>query len=215
LEELLRILLGIARTACADFLYRYLHTVQAHGSPGVHQRARGRRSAQPARGPDRYIAMRRTPRHLARRRRRNAPGREGQRKDMAGLCRRGKRKGALWHWQFPKERCGDSAELPGLFQRRIASFLMQKIPPATARTDYDVSTPITRSRDMSNHVYKSLELTGSSPIGIEDAVQTAIAKAHETVRNIQWFTVTETRGHVVDGKIAHWQVTVKIGFTLE
>lgn len=68
---------------------------------------------------------------------------------------------------------------------------------------------------MSNHVYKSLELTGSSPTSIEDAVQTAVAKAHETVRNIQWFTVTETRGHVVDGKVAHWQVTVKIGFTLE
>ena len=68
---------------------------------------------------------------------------------------------------------------------------------------------------MSNHVYKTLELTGSSPTGIEDAVKSAIAKAHETVRNIQWFNVTETRGHVVDGKVAHWQVTVKIGFTLE
>lgn len=68
---------------------------------------------------------------------------------------------------------------------------------------------------MSNHVYKSLELTGSSPTSIEDAVQSAIAKAHETVRNIQWFTVTETRGHVVEGKVAHWQVSLKIGFTLE
>ena len=68
---------------------------------------------------------------------------------------------------------------------------------------------------MSNHVYKTLELTGSSPKSIEDAVQTAIAKAHETVRNIQWFQVTETRGHVVDGKVAHWQVGLKVGFTLE
>ena len=68
---------------------------------------------------------------------------------------------------------------------------------------------------MSNHVYKMLELTGSSSQGIEEAIQNAVAKAHETVRNIQWFTVTETRGHVVDGKVAHWQVTVKIGFTLE
>jgi flavin-binding protein dodecin len=68
---------------------------------------------------------------------------------------------------------------------------------------------------MSQHVYKMLELTGSSPSGIEDAVQTAIAKAHETVRHIQWFQVTDTRGHVVDGKIAHWQVTVKLGFTLD
>lgn len=68
---------------------------------------------------------------------------------------------------------------------------------------------------MSNHVYKQLELTGSSTTSIEDAVSTAIAKAHETVRNIQWFKVTETRGHVVDGKVAHWQVSLKIGFTLE
>jgi flavin-binding protein dodecin len=68
---------------------------------------------------------------------------------------------------------------------------------------------------MSNHVYKLLELTGSSTVGIEDAVQTAIAKAHETVRNIHWFEVTETRGHVADGKVAHWQVSLKIGFTLE
>lgn len=68
---------------------------------------------------------------------------------------------------------------------------------------------------MSDHVYKMLELTGSSPSGIEDAVQNAIAKAHETVRNIQWFSVTETRGHVLDGKVAHWQVTIKLGFTLE
>ena len=68
---------------------------------------------------------------------------------------------------------------------------------------------------MSNHVYKLLELTGSSTAGIEDAVQTAIAKANETVCNIYWFQVTETRGHVADGKVAHWQVSLKVGFTLE
>jgi flavin-binding protein dodecin len=68
---------------------------------------------------------------------------------------------------------------------------------------------------MSNHVYKMLELTGSSPISIEEAVQSAVTKANETVRNIQWFSVTETRGHVIEGKIAHWQVTIKLGFTLE
>ena len=68
---------------------------------------------------------------------------------------------------------------------------------------------------MGDHVYKLLELTGSSSAGIEDAVQKAIAKAHETVRNIHWFEVTETRGHVTDGKVAHWQVSLKVGFTLE
>ena len=68
---------------------------------------------------------------------------------------------------------------------------------------------------MSDHVYKLLELAGSSSTSIEDAVQNAIAKAHQSVRNIHWFTVTETRGHVADGKVAHWQVTLKVGFTLE
>lgn len=68
---------------------------------------------------------------------------------------------------------------------------------------------------MSHHVYKILELTGSSPSGIEDAVNTAIAKASETVRNLHWFEVVETRGHIEGGKVAHWQVTVKVGFTLE
>jgi dodecin len=68
---------------------------------------------------------------------------------------------------------------------------------------------------MSQHVYKSLEITGSSPTGIEDAVNTAIAKANESVRNMQWFEVVGTRGHIQNGKVAHWQVTVKIGFTLE
>ena len=68
---------------------------------------------------------------------------------------------------------------------------------------------------MSDHVYKILELTGSSPVSIEDAVQKAIAKAHETIRNIHWFVITETRGHVADGVVGHWQVTLKVGFTLE
>ncbi len=68
---------------------------------------------------------------------------------------------------------------------------------------------------MSDHVYKLLELTGSSPAGIEAAVENAIAKASQTVRNMHWFEVVETRGHVADGKVAHWQVTIKVGFTLE
>lgn len=68
---------------------------------------------------------------------------------------------------------------------------------------------------MSNHVYKSIELTGSSTTSIEDAVSTAIARASDTVRNISWFEVIETRGHVSDGKVAYWQVTVKVGFTLD
>jgi len=68
---------------------------------------------------------------------------------------------------------------------------------------------------MTEHVYKLLELTGSSTKSSDDAVANAIAKASKTMRNMQWFQVTETRGHIDGGKIAHWQVTVKIGFTLE
>jgi flavin-binding protein dodecin len=66
-----------------------------------------------------------------------------------------------------------------------------------------------------DHVYKTIELVGSSTRGMEDAVQKAIAKAAETVRNIRWFEVLDTRGHVEQGRVAHWQVTVKLGFTLE
>jgi flavin-binding protein dodecin len=68
---------------------------------------------------------------------------------------------------------------------------------------------------MSEHVYKLLELTGSSTLSIEDACQNAVVKASESIRNIRWLQVTETRGHVENGKIAHWQVTIKVGFTLE
>jgi len=68
---------------------------------------------------------------------------------------------------------------------------------------------------MSEHVYKCIELTGSSKKGVEDAIQVAVKKASETVRNLRWFQVTDTRGYLEKGKVAYWQVTVKIGFTLE
>ena len=68
---------------------------------------------------------------------------------------------------------------------------------------------------MSNHVYKTTELVGSSTSGIEDAIQTAITKASATLRNLRWLEVLETRGHIEDGRVAHWQVTIKVGFTLE
>ena len=68
---------------------------------------------------------------------------------------------------------------------------------------------------MPEHVYKLVELVGSSTTGSDAAIQIAIATAAKTLRSIDWFQVTETRGHIVDGKVAHWQVTLKIGFTLE
>ncbi len=68
---------------------------------------------------------------------------------------------------------------------------------------------------MPNHVYKHIELTGTSSTSIEDAVENAIARASKTVRSIRWMEITETRGHVDGGKIVQWQVTIKAGFTLE
>jgi len=68
---------------------------------------------------------------------------------------------------------------------------------------------------MSEHTYKLIELVGSSPKGIEAAVENAIHRAGKSLRNLRWFEVVETRGHIEDGAVAHWQVTIKAGFTLE
>jgi hypothetical protein len=68
---------------------------------------------------------------------------------------------------------------------------------------------------MSNHVYKMVELTGSSTVGSDDAIRSAVATAAKTLRKLDWFEVVENRGHIVDGKIAHWQVTLKVAFRLE
>ena len=68
---------------------------------------------------------------------------------------------------------------------------------------------------MAEHVYKKIEIVGSSPNGMEEAVRNALSRASKTIRNMRWFEVTETRGYIDEGKIEHWQVTLKIGFTLE
>lgn len=68
---------------------------------------------------------------------------------------------------------------------------------------------------MTDHVYKHLELTGSSSKSIDDAIRNAVSRAAKTMHNLQWFEVLETRGHIAEGKVGHWQVTVKIGFTLD
>ncbi len=68
---------------------------------------------------------------------------------------------------------------------------------------------------MSDHVYKITELAGSSPNSIDEAVRNAIARASKTLRNMRWMEVTEIRGHLENEQIAHWQVKVKVGFTLE
>lgn len=68
---------------------------------------------------------------------------------------------------------------------------------------------------MSNHVYKTVELTGSSTESSDEAIRNAIAKAAKTLHKLRWFQVTDTRGHIDDGKIAHWQVSLKVGFSLD
>jgi flavin-binding protein dodecin len=68
---------------------------------------------------------------------------------------------------------------------------------------------------MSEHVYKHIELTGSSTKSSDDAVRTAIEKASKTLRNLHWFEVIETRGHIDDDKVSHWQVTLKVGLRIE
>jgi dodecin len=68
---------------------------------------------------------------------------------------------------------------------------------------------------MSDHVYKKIELVGSSPDSVEKAVKNALARANKTIRNMRWFEVKETRGYIEDGKINHWQVTLDVGFTLD
>lgn len=68
---------------------------------------------------------------------------------------------------------------------------------------------------MTDHVYKITELYGSSPKGVQPALENAVAQAAKSVRNMRWLQVTEIRGHLEKGKIDHWQVGVKIGFTIE
>jgi hypothetical protein len=72
-----------------------------------------------------------------------------------------------------------------------------------------------RRKFMSEHVYKQIELTGSSTVSSDDAVKTAIAKASKTLRNLHWFEVTETRGQIEDDKVTYWQVTIKVGLRIE
>lgn len=68
---------------------------------------------------------------------------------------------------------------------------------------------------MGDHVYKTIELTGSSEKSVEEAIQNAVARSAKTMRNLRWFEVIDVRGHIENGEVAHWQVTIKLGFTLE
>jgi flavin-binding protein dodecin len=68
---------------------------------------------------------------------------------------------------------------------------------------------------MSNHIYKNIELTGTSPVSLDQAIKNAVERAAKTVHNMRWFEVIDTRGHIEEGKVSHWQVSIKVGFTLD
>lgn len=68
---------------------------------------------------------------------------------------------------------------------------------------------------MADHIYKTVELTGTSSVGSDDAIKNALSRASKTTRNLRWFQVMEVRGHIENGEVAHWQVTLKVSFTLE
>ena len=90
---------------------------------------------------------------------------------------------------------------------------MVAVVGATEETGSDQS--LTKEVTVSNHVYKVAEVVGTSPDGIQDAITNAISTTAKTVRHLDWFEVTEVRGHLVDGAVADWQVGVKIGFRIE
>jgi flavin-binding protein dodecin len=73
---------------------------------------------------------------------------------------------------------------------------------------------ITKGNHMSDRIYRITEIVGTSPNGVDDAIRNAVARANQTLRNIDWFEMTEVRGYLRDGQVADWQVTVKIGFRL-
>ena len=68
---------------------------------------------------------------------------------------------------------------------------------------------------MPHHTYKKIEIVGTSTVSVEDAVNNAVAQAANSVRGLSWFEIIETRGTIADGKVSHWQVTVKLGFTID
>jgi flavin-binding protein dodecin len=100
-----------------------------------------------------------------------------------------------------------------LNQSGIAGFGGYEIIQAEAVSSYLISQ--TGRFMMDAHVYKTIQITGSSNVSSDDAVKIAVERASKTVHNLKWFKVTETRGYIKDGKIADWQVSVDLGFALE
>jgi flavin-binding protein dodecin len=96
--------------------------------------------------------------------------------------------------------------------RATGTFIAQRFSAIRSRSTAAINLP---GGVMNDHIYKKVELTGSSKTSIEEAIQNAITRASHTLRNIHWFEVVETRGYIENGKVDYWQVTVKLGFRLE
>jgi flavin-binding protein dodecin len=87
--------------------------------------------------------------------------------------------------------------------------------PANIRRRHFEEAILAKTVTESEHVYKVIEVVGTSEKSVEDAIKTAVARASKTLKHLRWFEVTQTRGHLEDGKVAHYQVTLKVGFTLD
>ena len=114
----------------------------------------------------------------------------------------------------PAEEGKPSAAMPARVARRVS---MGDSGESSRPELYVVAGVWSKSQEaaMQDHIYKVVELVGSSETSIEDAISAAISRANETVRHLRWFEVVQTRGHVENGKISHYQVTLKVGFTME
>jgi flavin-binding protein dodecin len=137
-----------------------------------------------------------------------APGhiRQARRTDVLAARPRG---ASIWRalasMQQPKQW---NRKGPRLVQVDLVQGSKARLPPQWRFAMPDIT-------DMKDHVYKILELVGSSEKSIEDAIQNAVTRASKTIRDMKWFEVVQTRGHIESGSVRHYQVTLRVGFTLE
>jgi dodecin len=108
-----------------------------------------------------------------------------------------------------------AAAAPGAVPAHLASPSRNSRTRNSFKMDWPTAEFAMPPTETTDHIYKILELVGSSEQGIEDAIQNAIARASKTVRELKWFEVVQTRGHVENGSVRHYQVTLRVGFTLE
>ena len=114
-----------------------------------------------------------------------------------------------------QESVGRLHILPGVHQQNAHENSWESVAELKLMPKARVCPRIVPGLIMKDHTYKLIELVGTSGTGIEDAVNNAVQRAGQTIKNMRWFQVMETRGQIENNKVAHWQVTLKIGFTIE